>query len=151
MKDRALQLFLLPKFGVEPSGSEQGFSLLETLAALTILGFSLVVLFQAHSGGVRNVSTALRYSEAHLAAEAVLAETIVALENGQTVPSRGTRNGLGWTLQLSPVSKRWGVPRRKSPWRLHAVKVSVQFDRGRSVTLDTLKLLPVQKGDCCEG
>ena len=59
-----------------------GFSLLEMLVAVTILGLALGALYQAASGATRNVRTAERYAYAVELASSLLANNAIVPASG---------------------------------------------------------------------
>ena len=80
----------------------QGFSLLEMVVAVAILGLSLSVLYQSIGGATRIVRTDEKYAYAVELARSLLADNAV-------VPVAGYRNtgetsgGFQWSVDASPV------------------------------------------------
>jgi len=79
-----------------------GFSLLEMLVALSILGLSLGALYQAVSGATRNVRTDERYAYAvELARSLVAVNALVPVEGVRQ--SGETAGGFRWLVQSEPI------------------------------------------------
>ena len=79
-----------------------GFTLLEVMASVAILGVSIVVIIQLFSGGLRLTRAMEEHTGAVILAMEKMTETILSedLKEGQ---SSGTaENGLGWTVEITP-------------------------------------------------
>lgn len=116
-----------------------GFTLLETLTALTILAIAFVSLFEANASGLRNTRIAADYAEARILAQALLADTVSG--RGRSVVSgRGRIGRFGWSIDVAPERAPWSKIKSEKSWRLHRVRVTVAWDKDRRIELDTLKL-----------
>lgn len=116
-----------------------GFTLLETLTALAILAIAMVSLFDAHMRGLKAASTADAYAEARLFAQALLTDTVSGWK-GALVSRRGREGRYDWSIEVAPAKEAWAEITSKANWRLNHVRVTVAWDKNRSVVLDTLKL-----------
>lgn len=106
---------------------------------MTILAIALVALFDAHMQGLRAAGAADAYAEARILSEALLADAASGWNSG--LASRSGREGrFNWSTTVSPVGAPWAQIKSKSNWRLHHVRVTVAWDKDRSIVLDTLKL-----------
>src|SRR5271167_3741479 len=87
-----------------------GFTLLELLVALVILGLGLTVLFGSVGDGVRGASLAARQRDAASAAESMLAELGHSrpLADGET--DGDLPNGLHWHLVVGPYGEAYDRP-----------------------------------------
>ena len=121
--------------GADPSA---GFSLLETLTALTILAIALAGLFQAHSGALRTATAADGYGQARILAHSLLSNAV----GGSGAPPRpgaGREGAFSWEVLVSEPREAWAA--FTSPdWRLYRVQVTVAWDRSRRIVLQSLKL-----------
>ncbi|MEP6389142.1 MAG: prepilin-type N-terminal cleavage/methylation domain-containing protein [Halioglobus sp.] len=105
-----------------------GFSLLEMVVAIAILGLALGALYQAAGGATRNVRTDERYAYATELAQSLLA-------NHTRVPAQGvsergeTAGGFVWEVVTRPVEGREGRERRAST-ALHEIQVIVAWSEG---------------------
>lgn len=125
-----------------------GFTLLETLAAMTILAMALVALFDAQARGVRAAGAADNYVRARLLAQALLADTVTGWSAAGLAPSTGRDGAFAWSIDVAPAEAGWATnPTEKNSWRLNRVRVTVAWDRERRVVLDTLKLGRVEANE----
>lgn len=120
------------------TGRERGFSLLEMVVAVAIMGFSLGALYQAAGGAIRIVRTDEQRGYA-----VELARSLVALY--AVVPSAGlnetgeTEGGFFWSVVAEPLVLPEGVSLAEGA--LQRVSVVVSWDDGlkkREVSLDSV-------------
>ncbi len=115
----------------------RGFSLLELLVAIAILGLALGALYQASAGAVRNVQVDERHAYAVELARSLLAEN-------QQVPARGrdvsgkTPGGFDWrvTTRALPLGRSY-----ERDAMLQRIRIEVSWtDAGkrREVSLDSV-------------
>lgn len=122
------------------SGTQDGgFTLLETLTALTILAIALSGLFQAHATATRSTGTADDYATARLIGEARLAEMTGSWVGGRSVKT-GKHGRFSWTFEASPQNAPWAAIKSQENWRLYRLRLNVVWPGGRHVDLQTLKL-----------
>jgi general secretion pathway protein I len=118
---------------------EAGFTLLETLTALTILAIALVSLFDAHMRGLRAAGAAHSYAAARLLGQALLADAVSGWKTA-LVSRQGREGRYDWSIAVAPEASGWADAKSKAGWRLYHVRVTVAWDQDRSIVLDTLKL-----------
>ena len=122
--------------------AEGGFSLIEVLVALTILGLVLGTLFQVFSGGLRNVAAAERYVRAAVIADSKLAAVgrEIPLEPGRE--SGGRQGEYAWAVAITPYQATGDATKAENAAvQLYRVTVSVRWAHvlgERQVTIDTL-------------
>jgi general secretion pathway protein I len=105
----------------------RGFSLLEMVVTMAILGLALGALYQAASGATRNVRADQRYAYAVELARSLLADSSVVPLEG--VSRRGeTGSGFRWELVSTPLARPAGS--RLGGGRLQRVEVSVAWPDG---------------------
>ncbi len=117
--------------------SNQGFSLIEMLVAITILAFSLAALYQAAGGATRNVRVDEKYSFAYLLAESLLSEHAIVDLVG--ISRQGeTKGGFKWTVVSQPIKGL--LPKGLEEGSLQQIEVSVSWGEkgGRSVQLSSV-------------
>lgn len=86
----------------------RGFSLLEMLVALSILGLVLGMVYEASTGAVRNAKVAEDYSYAMLFAQSL------QNEHGQHVPAgfraSGEAEDFQWSVRARPIAPLGALP-----------------------------------------
>jgi len=132
-----------PKAGIagRAKAGGGGFTLLEVLVALAILGIAVTVVLQLFAANLRALSASEDYLEASLAGEARLreiAETLPLAEN-----SWSEVNAEGYRVEAAVVE----VEKERTdtlPLRLMDVSVTLRWNWGqknRQITLRTLKTI----------
>jgi general secretion pathway protein I len=86
----------------------RGFSLLEMLVAITILGLVLGMIYEASTGAVRNVKVAQDYSYAMLFAQSLLNE--YGQQPAPGFRASGEAEGFKWTVTAEPIAALETVP-----------------------------------------
>lgn len=134
--------------------TQAGFSLLEMLAAFSIMAIALGVLMRVFGGATRSARIAEEYSRAVIAAESVLDDVGVETPLAPGVTEGRFGEEFRWILRIAPVpipalEQQMGpnnAPPTGSPLaglKLFAVDASVVWGEGeepREVTLSTLRL-----------
>ncbi|NJN46278.1 MAG: prepilin-type N-terminal cleavage/methylation domain-containing protein [Candidatus Competibacteraceae bacterium] len=127
-----------------------GFSLLEVLVAFAILSLTLGVLLQVFATGLRNTANAEDYTRAVMQAESLLAQV------GITLPVESQQGELDdrfqWRITVTPFPIETILDPetptetlRFTPYQVVAeVSWSAGASQARSVTLETLRVLPVE-------
>jgi prepilin-type N-terminal cleavage/methylation domain-containing protein len=118
---------------------QQGFTLIEVVIALALLGLVLAALSQGLRGALignnkaGTLQTALSLAESRLA----VLGTTAKLEPGT---QSGTSGGLTWTASVEPYGEPQGAPDLPPLFRLRVKVTSPARMAGRDVTLETLRL-----------
>ena len=122
-------------------GDEAGFTLIEVLVAMSILGMSIVLIFSLFSQGLRALQIDQAYSEAVILAKSKLdeADLLSSLEPG--VEEGDHSGGLSWSREIQEVAdpSPFALERRTRKFR---VRVEVAWKSGlseRKVALETLR------------
>jgi prepilin-type N-terminal cleavage/methylation domain-containing protein len=132
--------------GAPPPGHRAaGFSLLETLCALTILAIALVGLFQAHSAGLRATAAADDYAKARILAHSILASALAG-PGILPAPAVGQQGAFSWSISVAEAREGWAAI-SSDKWRLHHIRVAVEWPHSRTVELRGLKLARLQGRD----
>jgi prepilin-type N-terminal cleavage/methylation domain-containing protein len=122
-----------------PRGSSAGFTLLETLTALTVLSIALVSLFEAHAQGLTTAGSAASYARARIFAQGLLVDATSGW-GGELASKRGTEGAFTWSIDVELERSSWADVKTEGNWRLNRVRVTVAWDRGRQINLETVKL-----------
>lgn len=114
----------------------RGFTLLEVLVALTILGLAIVAIMQLSSQGLRLIHLSEDYQQAVLVADRV-ARSTDAVQEGVDAGQAGR---FQWERRLTLVP----VPEELTPGagpqlRLYALSVAVRWGRNRALELASLR------------
>ena len=119
--------------------TQRGFTLLEVLAAVAILGMALTVIMQLFSANLHGIAASDDYLAASLAAEAKMREVIARGDFSEQDWSETTNGGYQADVSIRPTLKE----RTESlPVALHEITLSLRFESGskeRTITLRTLR------------
>ncbi len=135
-----------------PSGDrkERGYTLLETLVALSLLSLSLVLILELFSGGLRGNKLAGDYDRAILHAKETM-ETIflsMDLEEGRIRGEYG--DGFEWEAFISPFHEDYAEQGDQGSLSLFEIRVLVRWRAERAerqFELCTLKALGEDDGE----
>jgi prepilin-type N-terminal cleavage/methylation domain-containing protein len=123
-----------------PRGPEAGFTLIEVVIALAILGFALVALLQLSSQSLRLVKTSGDYQQAMLLADRLATTTQATDETadgGEEGPFRWERR-----ISLVPLPEelqpKETIPGKEPP-KLFVVTVGVRWGQNQLLELATLR------------
>jgi general secretion pathway protein I len=120
----------------------RGFTLIEVVIALAILGLSLGVLYGALENALARTRRDERLSEGTLVAQSLLSRAGLEFP---MIPGtvQGEWNGYSYTLTQQSVAPPAGQPQYTlPPVRVIANVTWVEGGRSRDISLSTLKLLP---------
>src|SRR3989338_498790 len=103
--------------------NDKGFSLIEVLVAITILGITLGIIMPLFSGAMRSVRASEEYSQAILLAKKGMEDIHLGTEEG----SFG--NGYTWKRTISPfeISEEEEYLNENLPFNLYDVEVKVEW------------------------
>lgn len=107
--------------------AQRGFSLLEMVVAMAILGLALGALYQASSAATRNVRTDERYAYAVELARSLVADHSVVPQTGLRLRGE-TAGGFAWTVDASPLPR--ARDSRLAPGLLQELEVAVSWSDG---------------------
>ena len=116
----------------------RGFTLLEVLVALAILGVAVVASIQGFAQGLRLLKLAGDHQDAMMVADQKLREVVD--------PSEGTEEGTETRFRWKRTVTRVVTPEltdatRPTPWTVYQIDVHVQWDEHREVYLATLRAI----------
>jgi len=118
--------------------SLRGFSLLEMVVTMAILGLALGALYQAASGATRNVRTDQRHAYAVELARSLVADNSIVPRAGLSETGE-TSGGFRWSATATPVPRPGDSS--LSEGRLQSLRVSVGWPDGvrwREVVLHSI-------------
>lgn len=123
--------------------TSKGFTLLEVLVALAIMGISLTVLFTIFSQCIERTREDTRRLEARNLSQSLLSQALKLPPEKMANATGETADGLRWQVKLA----NYGSDADWSAWQSapKAVIVSVRwisYGNERSMTLTSLRLLP---------
>ncbi len=125
---------------------EHGFTLLEVLVALTILGVALTLLFGIFGHSLARARETQSRMEARTLAASLLAQAQAAPALTLGERDGSTRTGMAWRLDV----RRYGDDKDVAAWPSAAAQVTATVrwgDKGpgQTFSLSTLRLLPKER------
>ena len=139
---------------IQPS-SQKGFTLLEILLAISILGVSLTIIMQQFSAGLRIAHTSKTYTTAISYAKQKLEEFQLQQEIQETEESGDFDDGYSWRVTIVPYEDYLEEEGEDEDlfellplemYRLDSVVSWMEGDKEKSVLLSTLKTVKKQEG-----
>ena len=139
---------------IKPS-TQKGFTLLEILLAIVILGVSLTVIMQQFSAGLRIAYTSKTYTTAISYAKQKLEEFQLQEEIEETEESGDFDDGYSWRVTIVPYEDYLEEEGEDEDlfellplemYRLDSVVSWMEGDKEKSVLLSTLKTVKKQEG-----
>lgn len=130
-----------PERESEQRGGEAGFTVVEVVAALTILAIALGVLLNVMSNSLRQTGRAETVAEAGSLARSLLARTGTELPLRDGLITGQADGGFRWQVRIAPYGD--GADQRAWPVAAHQVLAEVSWRDGlqeRSIVLTTLRL-----------
>jgi general secretion pathway protein I len=126
---------------LKPLKENGGFTLLEVLVALALLGIAVTAVLQLFSANLKSISASEEYVAGSLEAQSKLKEVLDSNEFSEKSWNGVTNNGYRFQVNVSDT-----LPERieNLPVKLIAVEVKIYWDRGdmeKSLTLKTMKLV----------
>lgn len=122
------------------SNGEGGFTLLEVMVSLAILGFGVILVIQLFSGGLGLARASQDSTEMALLAGDKMTEILSLAKLGEGEES-GSERGFSWRVEISPFETEGSIDNPK----LHTYKVTISVtkttDRKGAVTLTSIKTI----------
>ena len=134
--------------GRNPSGPDRGFTLIETLVAISILAISLVVLMQLFSGGLKSSRLSDEYTLGIFHAREKMDEILLAGELTEGIIDGEFDDGFKWKAEAVRVDIEEAKD-VKLPFRAFNIKVAVTWDAGgreKQFAVSAIKLVRLAKG-----
>ena len=118
-----------------------GFTLLEVLVALALLGIAVTAILQLFSANLKSISASEEYVAGSLEAQSKMREVLDGTEFSEKSWNGITNNGYRFQVSVSDTLKERA---ETLPVKLVAVEVKVYWTRGtmeKSLTLKTMKMV----------
>ena len=122
------------RYGLESKDDDQGFSLLEVLIAITVLGILLGTIMTLYSGAMKSLRVSQEVSHAVQLAKNGMEEAILmeSLEAGQEKGS--FTGGFVWEKTIQPIflteEEMAEEEDQTSPFKLYEIEFKVMWDSG---------------------
>ncbi len=128
----------------QTKGGPRGFTLIEVVVAMTIVGLGIVTLLEIFSSGLRLGARSAVYTEAGTYGRQVMDELLARpnLQDGTEQGSSGASRR--WKIQIQPVVDSGQTLALSSPWELEEISLDMAVadaGRERHVELKTLRLV----------
>ncbi len=127
--------------------SDRGFTLLETLVAISILAISLVVILQLFSGGLKSSTLSDEYTRGIFHAREKMDEILLAGELTEGIISGEFDDGFKWKAEALHLDIEEAKD-IKLPFRAFNIKVDVMWDVGgreKHFAISAVKLVKPKK------
>lgn len=118
--------------------AEKGFTLLEVMAAVAILGIGIVMVIQLFSGGLGLAKSSDDYTRRVLLAKEKMNETLSSSKLAEGATSGVTEDGLAWYVKVSPYEMKNAGETEAKVYKV-IVSAEGQGTRKKTYTLTTLK------------
>lgn len=129
---------------------KQGFTLIETLVAISILGICLVIILQLFSGGLRSGKLSGDYTRAIFYAREKMEEALLAENYTEEILEGEFEDGFRWKIEKTlDVSEEEEIE-KKMPFSIFIIKVSIRWPSGlheRHFEISTMKVAERLEGD----
>jgi general secretion pathway protein I len=125
----------------------RGFTLIETLVAISILAISLVVILQLFSGGLKSSRLSDEYTRGIFHAREKMDEILLAKELTEGVIAGEYDDGFRWRAEALHLDIKEAKD-IKLPFRAFSIKVDVMWDAGgqeKHFAISAIKLVRPSK------
>lgn len=128
--------------------SEKGFTLLEIMVALAILGIALTVILQQFSVGLKSARISREYTTALIHAREKLEEFCLLKELSEEEESGEFEDGYSWRVVVAPFEEEEGKKEASTEFLLltmYTITSMVSWEAGskeKKVELATVRIVP---------
>lgn len=130
-----------------PRPSDKGFTLIETLIAISILAISLVTIMQLFSGGLKSSTLSDEYTRGIFHAREKMDEILLAGDLTEGVIDGEFEDGFKWKAEALHLDVQKGKD-VKLPFRAFNIRVDVMWDAGgheKHFAISAIKLVKPKK------
>ncbi|MBY0380401.1 MAG: type II secretion system GspH family protein [Xanthobacteraceae bacterium] len=120
---------------------QAGFTLIEVLIALAVVGVCIVAIGSVMSTNLRGVRSLEQHVELMQAARNVMATGIPPRAELAPGVLSGELNGRRWQIDIGPLGGAGVVPDADVAWIPQLVKIHVQTPSGGALDLQTVRLM----------
>ena len=114
----------------EQSPSKQGFTLIETLVAISILSISLVIILQLFSGGLRSAKLSDEYTRAIFYAREKMEEALLSDNFTEGILEGEFEDGFRWKIETAVDVSEEDEIEEKMPFTIFIIKVNIIWEAG---------------------
>jgi prepilin-type N-terminal cleavage/methylation domain-containing protein len=138
---------MTPDSRLKTQNSERGFSLLEVIVAIAIIGIGLVLVMELFSVALRSGRLSKDYTRAVIYAKGKMDEILIEPKEGSDTGE--FKNGYRWLSEVTPLDKDIdsGI-KTQERLKTYKIKVKVLFPGlggEKVIELVTLKAIPSEK------
>jgi general secretion pathway protein I len=126
--------------------SEEGFSLLEVIVALAVMGIGLVVIMELFSGALRSGGLSKDYTNAFIYARGKMDEVLIEPKEGSDTGE--FKNGYRWQSEVTLLETKDEGLKVEQRWHTYKIKVNVLFPSiggEKRIGLVTIKAIPAER------
>ena len=127
---------------LHPGNHSRGFTLVESLVALTIM----MILLSAIGGLSASSLRTGRYVERHVAEMENAQQILAGLPGRDELANRtqsGEMAGYRWRLDAKPFSDAFLAPRGQTPWTPETIVLTIQGPGGAPLSFDMIRLVRI--------
>ncbi len=139
-KERPIKSSQRLKSKIENPKSKMGFTLLEVVVAMAIVGLGVVILLEIFSSGLRLGSKSSERTEAVLYGRQVMDHALIRRDLRRGREDGSFENRFRWTLRVDPLQEE-SVLDLSSGWELE----EVTLEMGNLVQMKTLRMVAKER------
>jgi general secretion pathway protein I len=121
---------------------DAGFTIIEVLVALALVGVVIVAIGSLMATNVRGVRVFEQHVALTQAARAAMTAGIPPRAELSAGTSTGQIDGYRWTVDVTPLGGQWSAPPADAPWLPQLVRLRVQSPSGAVSDIRTVRLIP---------
>jgi len=129
--------------------SNEGFTLIEVLVAISILAISLVVILQLFSGGLKSSRLSDQYTKGVFHAREKMEDILLSTEFSEEEVAGEFADSFRWKSKTVLIKQR-EEEESKLPFNTFNIEVNVMWDEGnkeKHFRISTMKVVKKKKGD----